>query len=87
MLIFFTDKLGDMIKFTVKDSMSKVCVISLKTLYLDNIEDQEATLEDLTSYVKHTILERGEEIILDPETEELYSDWPLRLNEFIDSEF
>jgi hypothetical protein len=44
-------------------------------------------LEDLTSFVKHTILEKGPEVILDEETEEIYDDWVLRLNEFIDSEF
>ena len=59
----------------------------MKTLYLDNIEDPDPTLDDLISFVKHTILEKGSEIILNEESGEPYSDWVLKMNEFIDSEF
>jgi hypothetical protein len=59
----------------------------MKTLYLDNIEDPDPTLDDLISFVKHTILEKGSEIILKEESWEPHSDWVLKMNEFIDSEF
>ena len=59
----------------------------MKTLFLDNIEDPDAQLEDLIGLVKHTLLERGPEIMFDEETDELYPDWVLRMNEFIDSDF
>ena len=87
LIIFYSDKNEDFTKFTVKDCLTKACVISMKTLYLDNIEDPDPTLDDLISFVKHTILEKGSEIILNEESGEPHSDWVLKMNEFIDSEF
>ena len=59
----------------------------MKTLYMDNIEDPDPTLDDLISFVKHTILEKGLDIILNEKSGEPHSDWVLKMNEFIESEF
>ncbi len=59
----------------------------MKTLYLDNIEDPDPTLDDLISFVKHSILDKGPDIILAEESGEPHSDWILKMNEFIESEF
>lgn len=86
MIFFYADSNRDHILFTVREMTLKLTVISLKRMYLESIEDEEATLEDLIEFVKHMLEEQALEVISDPEGA-IYEDWPVRLAEYIDNQF
>ncbi len=64
--------------------LTKITIISLKPLYLESIEDEQASIEDLIECVKQMMTEQALDVICDEEGN-IDDDWHIRLAEFIDS--